>query len=341
MTNKQINFKLKIIFVVFGYFFIFLFGYSAKTHAQSILPLMVMPSRNEIEVTPGEKAYLNISFYNQSDDPVSGFFKTADFIVEDNKGTPRLIENPEEAPTKFAASNWFSLFYDRATLPAHDKVSLQTTIDIPADAHPGGRYVAVFFEQGSIIPKAAGTPEEAGLGTSSRIASLVYIKVKGPITEKALISRFFAPSFFEYGPIKITADILNRGDYHIAPRGIVSLTNMFGGLVDQKSLKEQNIFPDVSRTFENELGTKWMAGRYKIDLTGAYGNQGQVLAASIYVWVFPWRVATAAILTLIIIILIISKFYKNFVVKESSLEEELTREKTEIEKLKDQLRKRE
>lgn len=308
--------------------------------AQNVLPLMVSPARNEIEVSPGEKTAVTINFYDQSDDPVSGFFKTADFIVDNNQGNPRLIENPDEAPAKYAASNWFTLLYDRATLPAHDKVSLQATINVPKDAHPGGRYVAVYFEQGAVVPQKTGVNEEAGSGTTSRIASLVYIKVKGPITEKAIVSDFFAPIFFEYGPIKVTTGILNRGDYHISPKGIISLSNMFGGLVDQSRLKDQNVFPDVSRTYENELGTKWMMGRYKLNLAASYGDQGQALTSSIYVWVFPWRVATAIILTLIVIILIISRLYRNFYRKEAGLEEELAKEKAEIEKLKESLRKK-
>ena len=217
---------------------------------------------------------------------------------------------------------------------------IQADISVPADAHAGGRYVAVFFQQGNTLAKQT-SDNEAGSGTNLRIASLIYIKVKGPITEKALISRFFVPSFFEYGPVNITTDILNRGDYHIAPRVSLSLTNMFGGLVDQKLFKIQNIFPDTSRNYISELGAKWMIGKYKVDLTGSYGDTGQALTAVSYVWVFPWKVALVIILTIIIMIFIANKLYKNIVVKETTLEEELKEEHEEIEKLKQQLRKRE
>lgn len=333
----------KIIVKAIGLILVFYtsyFSFTTTVSAQRSIPLMVMPARQEMEVEPGEKKAITLNFYNQSDDPVSGFFKAADFIVEDEKGTPRLIENPADAPTRFAASKWFTLFYDRASLPAHDKVSLQVTIDVPADARPGGRYVAVFFEQGSTVPQATGSQDEAGVGTTSRIAGLTYIKVKGPITEKSLVSRFFTPFFFEYGPIEIATDILNRGDYHVNPNGVISMVNMFGGVVDQKKLKSQNIFPDTSRTYKNELGTKWMIGRYKIDLAASYGSQGQALTAGTYVWIFPWRVAAAVILMLVVIYIALSNLFKGLSQKESSLEQELEQEKAEIEKLKDALRKK-
>jgi hypothetical protein len=333
----------KIILAIFVSVFLSSIIYhlsSFTVNAQSSLPLVVMPARNEIEVAPGEKTAVVVSFYNQSDDPVSGFLKKADFIVEDSKGTPRLIENAEDTPVKYSASRWLFLPYDRVTLPAHDKVTFQTEILVPDDAHPGGRYAAIFFQQGNTLPGTSKT-DIIGSGVNLRIASLIYIRVKGPITEKALVSRFFAPSFFEYGPIKITTDILNRGDYHITPRVSLTLANTFGGLVDQKLLKVQNIFPETSRNYEVELGTKWMAGRYRVNLTGSYGENGQALTASVYVWVFPWRVALVTILTIIIIILIVNNLYKNVVVKETDLEKELKKEHEEIEKLKSQLRKRE
>jgi len=333
------QFSKVLIWILFVSWSLFLVPFA---NAQSSLPLVVMPARNQIEVEPGEKTAITINFFNQSDDPVSGFFKVADFIVEDSQGTPKFIENSIDAPIKYSASRWLTLPYDKATLPAHDKVAIQTEILVPADAHAGGRYVAVFFQQGNTLNKQISVSDnEAGSGTNLRIASLIYIKVKGQITEKALISRFFAPSFFEYGPIKVDTQIFNRSDCHIRPRGVITLSNAFGGPVDQKNLKEENIFPDTVRNYENSLGKKWMFGKYKLTLSASYGDKGQVLEGVAYVWVFPWKVALIIVLTLIIIILLLSSLYKNFVKKEITLEEEIAREKEEIEKLKQQLRKRE
>ncbi|PJE60520.1 hypothetical protein COU86_03915, partial [Candidatus Roizmanbacteria bacterium CG10_big_fil_rev_8_21_14_0_10_36_26] len=117
------------------------------------------------------------------------------------------------------------------TIAPDDKVTIQASINIPIDAHPGGRYVAIYFEPAGNIPEPVGANEEAGTAVGTRIAGLVYLKVAGAISEKALVSRFFAPSFFEYGPVKVETEILNRGDYHITPRGVISLINMFGGVV--------------------------------------------------------------------------------------------------------------
>jgi len=330
------NFAFCIVILTFA-FCIFNLG---KVVGQTTLPLIVAPARQQLDIAPGEKSAVVIKFYNSSDLPVSGILKAADFLVTDKEGTPVIVDNPLQSNPKYSAGSWFDLPYDRMTIAPDDKVTIQASINIPIDAHPGGRYVAIYFEPAGNIPEPVGANEEAGTAVGTRIAGLVYLKVAGAISEKALVSRFFAPSFFEYGPVKVETEILNRGDYHITPRGVISLINMFGGVVDQQKLNEANIFPDASRSFTNELGKKWLMGRYKISLLAGYGETGQALTSEIYVWVFPWRVATVTLLALIIIILLIKSAYKNLVVKETVLEEEIEKEKKEIERLKQQLRKR-
>ena len=330
------NFAFCIVILTFA-FCIFNLG---KVVGQTTLPLIVAPARQQLDIAPGEKSAVVIKFYNSSDLPVSGILKAADFLVTDKEGTPVIVDNPLQSNPKYSAGSWFDLPYDRMTIAPDDKVTIQASINIPIDAHPGGRYVAIYFEPSGNIPEPVVANEEAGTAVGTRIAGLVYLKVAGETVEKALVSRFFAPSFFEYGPVKLETEILNRGDYHITPRGVISLINMFGGVVDQQKLNEANIFPDASRSFTNELGKKWLMGRYKVSFLASYGETGQALTSELYVWVFPWRVATVTLLALIIIILLIKSAYKNLVVKETVLEEEIEKEKKEIERLKQQLRKR-
>lgn len=308
--------------------------------AQTALPLIVSPVRQELSVTPGESTGVTIKFYNQSDTPVSGIIRVADFVVDNKNGFPRIIDNPDQAPPKFEASTWFSLPYDRMTIAATDKVEVPAQITIPQDARPGGRYIAIYFEPVSNLPGGNGVVESGSSAVATRIASLVYLKVPGNFTESARVSNFFAPSLLEYGPVSVQTEILNKGDYHISPIGSITLSNMFGGLVAQSSLQQVNIFPDVSRTYQNDLGSKWMFGRYKVTLTAAYGDKGRVLEQHLYVWVLPWKLMAIVVLALLIIWLLGKNMFKKLAVKEAVMEEELAKEKAEIEKLKQELRRK-
>lgn len=304
--------------------------------AQNAIPLTVGPARQQISLNPGEEAQVAVKFYNQSEMPLSGFVKINDFVVEDDAGTPRIVEDATQASPKYSASMWMTLPFDRMTIAANDRTVVQTTIKVPQDARPGGRYVAIYFEPTTPLAEPV---TEAGTSITPRIASLLYIRVQGPISENAFISSLFAQSFSEYGPINVTAQITNKGDYHIRPRGIFTLSN-FLGTVEQINMKEANIFPDALRTFTTSIGSKWMFGKYTINLSAVYGEKLLNTEKSVTIWVFPWRATLVVLLSLFILYLIGKSLYKSFIQREVSLEEELARERQEIEKLKQELHKR-
>jgi len=323
---------------IFGIFLITLsLTFVIKTHAQTVLPLTVGPARQQITINPGEETEMSVKFYNQSDAPISGLVKVADFIVDNNDGTPSIVENAEQGSPKFSASQWVELPFDRMTIAANDKAVVQFTLKVPSDAKAGGRYAAIYFEPVSPFAQPVG---ESGASITPRIASLLYIRVSGQITENAFVSGLFAKSFQEFGPVVVTGQINNAGDFHIRPRGVFTLTDSLGGLVEQMNLKESNIFPDAARMFTATLGQKWMFGKFKVNLTASYGEKGQVLNNSLYVWVIPWRAIIIVVLALLILFLLGKALYKSTVSREVTLEEELSKEREEIEKLKKQLKKR-
>ena len=314
---------------------------ASSVSAQSTIPLTVAPARQQITVNPGETSSFAVKFYNQSDLSLNGVVKVADFIVNSNDGSPRIVDTADQANPKFSASKWVTLSMDQITIGPQDRTIITASLAVPADARPGGRYITVYFEPSIGTPSTIGTDASSTTGIAPRIASLLYIRVNGPITENAFISNMFAKSFYEYGPIEVTANIINNGDYHIRPQGTFTLTNFLGGVVEQNAVQEQNIFPDAMRVFTSSIGQKWMMGQYKVTLHALYGEKAQIMERSVNVWVFPWRVAIVVALALLILGVIGKSIYKNIILKEASLEEELSEEKKEIEKLKKQLDKHE
>lgn len=311
---------------------------SDKTSAQSVVPLIVAPARQTLEADPGKTASFAIRFYNTGVEPISGTFKAADFIVDNNEGSPNFLEGPTTLSKRFAAAQWVALSTEKGTIPATGVVTISGRVHIPADANPGGKYFAVFFEPAPNIPEATEAKQEEATSVSIRIAGLIYLRISGPITESAEIVKFSTPGFSEYGPIAISTEVKNRGDYHITPKGQITVKNMFGMEVAKADIDEANIFPDASRAIVSEIGTKWMAGRFTANFDAVYGESGKTLAAGLSFWVFPWKVATVTLLEIIIIILIIIIISNKFTKKQKRLEAEPAEEKEELEKLKDALK---
>lgn len=337
-SQKIDIFAISFLFVLLTSFFL-LFTFNS-VFAQSAIPLIVSPARQEILLDPGQQTSINVKFLNQGDVPISGFVQIADFLVDNTDGIPKILNNPSQASPKYSASAWIKSSVDKITIASKDNVQLQFSIQVPQIARPGGRYLAIYFEPEGIVPPSIGSKQEAGSGTSTRLASLLYIRISGEITEKAIASRFFAKPFSEFGPISVDTDILNRGDYHIRPKGVIALINPFGSVVSQQKIKEENIFPDTVRTFKSKIGEKWMLGRYKLALTAGYGDKGQSISRFLYIWVVPWRIILILILGLILLTVILKNIKKRSKNSNDSMVKELENEKEEIEKLKKQLSKR-
>lgn len=310
----------------------------AKAQTTNVLPLSVAPARQEIFVDPGESTAITVKFFNYSDAPVSGPLKVADFIVEDKDGSPTFLEEGSavtgltKISPRFSAASWVALPYDRISIAPKNKVNIQAKINVPTNATPGGKYLAIYFEPGGQVSKATGSLKEAASPVSVRIAGLVYLRVSGPIKEDAYVVKLSMPKFSEYGPVDIATEILNRGDYHIRPRGVISVTNLFGKQIDTAELKEQNIFPDVSRVYENKVGQKWMFGKYKAELTAAYGESGKALTAIAFFWVVPWKLTIVVVLTILILIILFNNFFRKYKKHEEELEEKIEKLEEKLEK---------
>lgn len=311
------------------------------SYAQAVIPLQISPARQELQANPGESVSFNVRIYNNDNTPIHGSVHINDFIVKSN-GKPVFIEDPAQASPKYSASQWVKNPYDTLSIPAKERDVLQLKMTIPKDARPGGRYIAVYFEPSSPIPAATGlsATQQAGSAVAPRIVSLVYVRINGQINEDASIIRFFAPFFQEYGPISVTTSILNNGDYHISPRGVLSVQNMFGSSVQQTLLKEQNIFPESSNDYTTLVGKKWMLGRYKINLAASYGEQGKALSRALYIWVFPWKLALVLLLGILFVLLAISYIGRTMSQRQKELESRIQEEKQQIDILKEKLKNR-
>jgi len=311
-----------------------------ETFGADVLPLTVSPARQEVEVKPGERVVVPIKFINPGITRISGIIKVADFLVQDNYGSPTLIEGPTLLSPRFSAASWVTLPSGQGTIMGGGTLLVQASIQVPKDANPGGKYLAVYFEPNVNQTNNTGVIKEATEPTTFRLASLVYLRVAGPITENAEVTKLTVPQFLEYGPIPVTIEIANNGDYHIRPIGVLTLTDVFGKVVDQEKIDEQNIFPNASRIYKNALASRNLFGKYKVNFVATYGEQGRVLTATVFAWVFPWRVVMAIILIIIVLILLFNHFYRRTQKAQVVLEEKLAEEEKELKDLREKVQER-
>lgn len=273
--------------------------------------LTIVPPTVEQKVKPGDQREGKLKIINDSDEELTFNVVVRDFIVEDNQGTPKILP-PNTLSNKYSASAWIGIAPDSFTVAPRQKQEFQYFMQVPVDARPGGHYAAVVYEPTNLLG-VTGT----GTAVNTQLGTLFYVNVEGPITEDAKILQFRANTFQEYGPVKISTEIKNLSDLHIRPNGTITVKNIFGQKVASANLDEHNIFPEASYLYANALGKKFMAGRYTANLYASYGAlNNRALIATVSFFVFPWKIATVALLIAVAIVLAVMVFQKRKNVKK-------------------------
>lgn len=333
-----INMK-KILFVLTIFALILI--NSTTVHGQALSQsVTVYPAIIDLEASAGETTRFLLQFRNNGQISVAGTIKIADFTVKDKNGTPVLLENEVERPI-YAASNWITANIYQIAIPANDFTAVYFNAKVPKDVKTCGNYALVYFENEASAPIGSVKTTSSSSSVITKVGALINFTIKNKVCQdNAFISNLRLPSFSEYGPVKVTFEIVNKGDYHIAPAGTVYISNIINRRTDEQMIAEKRIFPGVLKEYQLALGQKWMVGRYQLVINGRYGINNLPVTASAYFWVFPWRISLIILLAIILLVLLGKNYFDQTMIKEKHLEEEVIKEKEEIEKLKEQLKKK-
>src|SRR5690606_8074877 len=122
------------------------------------------------------------------------------------------------------------------------------------------------FQTGS-----APTPGSAAVTT--RVGTLVLLRVSGNVSEQASISTFEAPAYSQQGPVNFSLRIQNEGNVHIRPKGTIIITDMFGRKVEEIPLDGANVLPGSVRKTDSTWEKTNILGTYTATLVATYGQQ--------------------------------------------------------------------
>lgn len=292
MKNKKRYLKLSLIALLLAG----LSKTSAPVYAQT-RGITVSPPTIQFNLKPGAKAEKTIKITNHSSSAVEFSVNVQDFIVTDKSGSPELLPEGVLPNNKYAASTWATVLPDKFALKPEDSFSVTLYLQVPGDARPGGRYVAIAFK-----PTDMALPESSGAAINPVVGTLVYLTVEGQVVENARVMEFKTPRLSEYGPIPFTTEIQNLSDIHINPKATVEVKDLFGRKVYSFALDNLNIFPGTSRIYRNSWETKWLLGPFRATLSGYYGASHKTLMATTLFWVIPYKLIAIVLLAVAIIV---------------------------------------
>lgn len=267
------------------------------------------PGKVEVVGDPGETVIRYITITNRINQTVSFNVEVEDFIGTRDAITPVVLLGSDKSPYSFR--DFVKPETNEFTLKFGERITLPVEIAIPADAQPGGYYTSVLVSNAPSLEEASSTQSTSGkTKIVSRIGSLFFIRVKGPVEEAGYLQDFKIQGqkrvIYPKAPDGFEILFENTGTIHVVPYGLVTIRNMLGKTVAQMPVDAYFALPQSLRYREiNWTEPGFLLGRYTatLELNRGYGDI--VDTQKIAFWVIPFKILITIVLVILVLSLII------------------------------------
>jgi hypothetical protein len=277
--------------------------------------LEISPPLVDIKTDPGKVVTTQIKVRNVTQSSLLVKAQFEDFVANDESGTPKILLNSSEK-SPYSIKDWLEAPAS-ITLAPGQREPINVTINVPANASPGGHYGVVRF---------TGTPPEiadTGVSLSASVGTLMLVNVSGNVNESAKVAQIYTSQnnkqsgFFKRGPVLITTRVQNTGNVHFKPKGTLQITNTFGKTVKvvQFNYTNSNVLPGSIRKFQNLFDKQYMLGRYKVSVDVVYGSNNQIASGSTTFWVIPYNLILLIVLGIVAIVFGLKRYNKHIISK--------------------------
>lgn len=260
------------------------------------LTFTLTPPLFQLTIGPGESWASSIKVVNNNPYDIVLYASTMDFSSAGEEGQGKLIPVIEgDGEGKNTLGEWIEVSKDPFTVPRETSYHIPFSVQIPADAPPGGHYAALLVGTAPLYATTTGPT----IRVSSLISSLFFVRIKGDIIEQGSID-VFRPNrrvYFHANPeVTFSLKFRNSGNVHVRPQGDVRVENMWGKEVAVLPLNQNthfgNVLPESTRTYEMlwQGDSVWNIGLHRATITLTFGEDGhQNMDRTTYFWVIPLK----------------------------------------------------
>lgn len=281
--------------------------------------LTLSPIRFELSGDPGSTINEQITLTNETQGVVTYYSSFTNFEAQGETGNPNFVDPVDGLGT------WMKTDESITLEPGNTK-TIPLTINIPANAEPGGHFAVVFF---GTLPKA----ENGQVGIGANTGVLVLLSVNGDVKEGGGLAGFKVKNdqfWFNTLPVSFEYRFRNDGNDRIKPEGDIRILNSF--FIKSKTLDgnpvDGNILPNSTRKFDatwvnharsadyvpnpsfftrytDDVVYQWKNfafGFYTAKINLSYGTKGMTASGSDTFFVFPWQLLIVIFIVLVIVI---------------------------------------
>jgi hypothetical protein len=287
--------------------------------------IVIEPALQEISVAPGQTFSDKIKLTNdfESGSEFTFFPEPVNFRQAGESGVAELYVN-EELPDSADAAEWFTFQEESYSLDFGESVESNFTMTVPADAEPGGYYVALTYkkEQNEQVDNVA---------IGEAIGALLFITVEGDLNRTGELLEFKTDKrFYDFTPVEFQIRYKNDGNIHDIVGGNIFVHT--GDVTDPIETMEVNpdgriVLPGSIRQYseiynsgfirwnDGRLSIQWSEfptlrfGRYQATLKLKHFENGDRITTERQVsfWIIPWEIILIVILLVLLIAYVVRR----------------------------------
>jgi hypothetical protein len=325
-SSKKSNSPFSILCSPFFVLFSILILHATPALAQESLSVTVTPPLIQLTIGPGESWASSLKIVNTNSYDVTYYATPVDFEAEGEAGTGTfmpLLDVAQSGSTTLAS--WIDISRDPITIQSGTSGDVPFAVHIPESASPGGHYAAILV--GTAPPGDA--PEGPTVKISSFVSSLLFVRIKGDVDERARIREFRTERQLYQEP---KADFLlrfeNLGTTHVRPQGEIVLYNMWGKERGRVQLGQKSAFGNVLPNSVRRFSFQWAGednvfdiGRYSAVVTLSFGeDQKQNMSATTYFWVIPVVPVSITLGSILVFVLLVAWLIRRYIRRALALE---------------------
>ncbi len=210
-----------------------------------------------IDISAGESFSNSMVVINPTEETIDVKVYAAPYTVKGDE-----YENDYATETAYTEiAQWISFEQEVYTLTPGARVSVPFTITVPANAHGGGQYAAVFAE--AIIDESSANTST--VKTIPRAAMLVYAKVDGEIDMAGRVVDQTIKNFYWNPPISTSAMVENTGNMDFTAKVTTTIMSFFGKENATEPIEDEfTIMPDTRRLIAQTWDGSPSLGIFKV-----------------------------------------------------------------------------
>lgn len=295
--------------------------------AQETLSVTVTPPLVQLTIGPGETWASTLKVVNNNSYDVTYYAIPVDFNAEGEGGTGTFIPLLDTEGDGTTLGSWVDISKEPVVVPRGMSADLPFSVRIPADAAPGGQYAAILVG----TQPAAGEIDGPSVRVSSYVSTLLFVRIKGEVDERARIREFRSEkTLYEDPRAEFVLRFENLGNTHLRPQGEIVISNMWGKERGRVQLGQKTAFGNVLPASTRRFTFVWEGekslldiGRYSAVVTLSFGEDSkQNISAKNYFWVVPVVPVAMTLASLLFFIILVAWLIRRYIRRTLTMERE-------------------